>query len=94
MFTYAHRGATLYLPARRVSYRIPEPVDLLIALQTRLWETVPTYDDTRRHPSGFTPHLSVGQVRDAAEARALIDTLADTWQDLSCTVAAVQLIWR
>lgn len=85
-FTHGWRGATLFF--------VPEPTEPLVALQTRLWETLPTYDDTRRHLNGFTPHLSVGQTRSAGEAQALLDVLAREWQPISFTAAAISLIWR
>jgi len=86
LFAHGRRGATLYL--------VPEPAAPLVALQTRFWETVPAYDDTRRHVNGFTPHLSVGQARGTAEAQALREALASSWQPLTFTAAAIQLIWR
>ena len=86
VFSHGRRGATIYLA--------PEPADELIALQTRLWQALPAYDDTRRYPGGFTPHLSVGQAQDEAEARALVEGLAGSWQPLRFSVEAVQLIWR
>lgn len=86
VFSHGRRGATLYLA--------PEPAEPLIELQIRLWEQLPAYDDTRRHSQGFTPHLSVGQARSPAEARALCSALAASWQPLSFTAGAVQLIWR
>lgn len=85
-FTHGRRGATLFL--------VPEPTEPLVALQTRLWEALPTYEDTRRHLNGFTPHLSVGQAQSAGEARMLLETLAAQWQQISFTAAAVSLIWR
>lgn len=84
-FTHGRR-ATLFL--------VPEPTEPLAALQTRLWETLPAYDDTRRHLNGFTPHLSVGQARSPGEAQALLETLAAQWQPISFTAAAISLIWR
>ena len=86
LFAHGRRGATLFLA--------PEPAAPLSALQTRLWEAVPDYDDTRRRANGFTPHLSVGQARDAAEAQALRKALASSWQPLTFTAGAIQLIWR
>lgn len=86
LFAHGRRGATLFLA--------PEPAAPLVALQTRLWEAAPAYDDTRRHASGFTPHLSVGQARGSAEALALCGALALSWQPLTFTAEAIQLIWR
>jgi 2'-5' RNA ligase len=85
-FTHGRRRATLFL--------VPEPTEPLAALQTRLWEALPAYDDTRRHANGFTPHLSVGQAQSAGEARTLLEALGAQWQPISFTAAAVQLIWR
>lgn len=73
---------------------MPEPAEPLVALQARLWEALPAYDDTRRHANGFTPHLSVGQARGAAEAQSLMTGLTATWAPLTFTVAAIQVIWR
>lgn len=86
LFAHSRRGVTLFLA--------PEPAAALVALQTRLWEAAPAYDDTRRHANGFTPHLSVGQARDAAEALALHEALVSSWQPLTFTAGAIQLIWR
>lgn len=86
LFAHGRRSATAYLA--------PEPAEPLIALQTRLWEAFPAYDDTRRHQQGFTPHLSVGQAPGAAAGEALIHTLAAEWTALSFTVAAIHLIAR
>lgn len=85
-FTHGRRGATLFLA--------PEPVEPLLALQTRLWETVPAFDDTRRHANGFTPHLSIGRVKSTREALPLLDRLVHDWQPISFTAAEVCLIWR
>jgi 2'-5' RNA ligase len=86
LFAHGRRSATVYLA--------PEPAEPLIALQTRLWEAFPAYDDTRRHQQGFTPHLSVGQAPGTAAGEALIHTLTAEWPALSFTVAAIHLIAR
>lgn len=86
VFTHGRRGATLYLA--------PEPSEPLVALQARLWQALPAYDDTRRHPNGFTPHLSVGQAPERAAAQALRETLEVGWKPLIFTAAGIQLIWR
>jgi 2'-5' RNA ligase len=86
MFGHGRRGATLFLA--------PEPTAPLVALQSRLWEAAPDYDDTRHHASSFTPHLSIGQARDTAEAQALREALESSWRPLSFTAEAIQLLWR
>jgi RNA 2',3'-cyclic 3'-phosphodiesterase len=85
-FTHGQRGATLYLD--------PEPPEPVVALQTRLWQALPAYDDTRRHANGFTPHLSVGQTGGVTEAHTLQESLEAAWTPITFTAAAVQLIWR
>lgn len=82
---------------RREHYTLwlaPEPAEPL----RRLWEVlvavVPDCDDTGRRPAGFTPHLSVGQVRGRAQLAALERDLETAWAPLEFTVAHVNLIWR
>ncbi len=86
LFVRGPRGSTIYLA--------PEPAAPLVALQRRLWEAAPAYDDTRRRANGFTPHLSVGQARSSAEAQVLREMLESSWQPLTFTAGAIQLIWR
>ena len=43
---------------------------------------------------GFTPHLSVGQVRGEQRMLALQQGLQAAWQPITFTVREVNLIWR
>jgi RNA 2',3'-cyclic 3'-phosphodiesterase len=86
VFTHGRRGATLFL--------VPEPASRLLALQDQLWQAAPAYDDARRHPNGFTPHLSVGQAPRSAAADTVQEALAATWQPIAFRAEAVQLIAR
>ncbi len=79
------RSTTLWLA--------PEPAVKLIALQTALWRVVPDCDDARRKGTGFTPHLSVGQVSSGGADR-LLAALGASWEPVSFEAAEVQLIWR
>jgi 2'-5' RNA ligase len=72
----------------------PEPPDRLVQLQALLLPVVPDCDDTARHPDGFTPHLSVGQVRGPQALARLMRELQGSWQPLSFEVRQVSLIWR
>ncbi len=72
----------------------PEPEKNLVELQTKLWEVVPDCDDVRKYKSGFTPHLSVGQVCGRTNMLRLQGTLQATWQPLTFVVQEVSLIWR
>jgi len=81
----------------RDSYTVwlaPEPPGPVIHLQDVLWRVAPDCDDTRRYDGGFTPHLSVGQVRGEKAMGRLCESLQKKWRPLSFTVDAVSLIWR
>jgi 2'-5' RNA ligase len=82
---------------RRDSYTLwlaPEPAEPLVQLQAELQFAFPECDDTARHAAGFTPHLSVGQVRGRAAVTRLIRTLEERWSPISFAVDEVCLIWR
>jgi 2'-5' RNA ligase len=72
----------------------PEPRGPLEALHTALWHVVPECDDVRRYGSGYTPHLSVGQVRGRENATRLIAGLQEAWSPCTFWVDQVCLIWR
>ena len=72
----------------------PEPVEPVIALQTALWQVVPDCNETRKFKHGFTPHLSIGQVRGKSQMEHLCEYLQSHWQPLTCPVREVSLIWR
>ena len=81
----------------RASYTIwlaPEPGDALQRVQAALQAAVPDCDDVSRHEAGFTPHLSVGQVRGAAELEELTRSLRTSWQPLAFRATHLSLIWR
>lgn len=85
LFAQSRRNATIYL--------IPEPATSLKVLHKTLLEIVPDCDDVARYAGGFTPHLSVGQVR-SQEAQPLCSGWQATWQPLAFTLTDVYLIWR
>ena len=72
----------------------PEPKEALVRLQACLGSVVPDCDDVVRHRDGFTPHLSVGQVRGEQQRRALQQALQEAWQPLAFTAREISLIWR
>ena len=72
----------------------PEPQGAMIDLQTKLWRAVPAFSETRSFEGGFTPHLSVGQVRGRGAKNALVKTLQAAWEPLTFTVSAVSFISR
>lgn len=72
----------------------PEPPEELVRLQAALQSVVQDCDDTTRYAAGFTPHLSVGQVRGRAALARLKNELQDRWAPLWFTLREVSLIWR
>lgn len=72
----------------------PEPAEPVITLQTALWQVVPDCHETRKFKYGFTPHLSVGQVRGKTQMEQLREHLQAHWQPLSWTVRDISLLWR
>ncbi len=82
---------------RRESYTLwlaPEPREALVRLQARVGKIVPDCDDVTRHPDGFTPHLSVGQVRGRRQLVTLQEELKKGWQPIAFTAGELNLIWR
>ena len=85
--TFRHRGNyTIWLA--------PEPKTSIVELQTALWRAAPECGDTRKHGGGFTPHLSVGQVRGDERMRSLVAALRATWTPIQFVAAEIQLIER
>lgn len=81
----------------RGSYTIwlaPEPADKLERLQAALQAAIPECDDAARYGGGFTPHLSVGQVRGSAALEELTESLQSNWQTLRFVASRVSLLWR
>jgi 2'-5' RNA ligase len=86
-----------FFEQRRESYTLwlsPEPKEAMIELQTALWEVFPDCDEVRRFESGFTPHLSVGQVRGRQAMEDLLSAWERAWAPVQFRVSAVSLIWR
>jgi RNA 2',3'-cyclic 3'-phosphodiesterase len=72
----------------------PEPHAALGHLQETLQAALPICNDLSQFAGGFTPHLSVGQVRSAAERQALIEECQAHWRPLTFCLEAIALIWR
>lgn len=85
-FEHGGERATLWLA--------PEPAAPLRRLQAALQERFPDCDDVSRFPQGFTPHLSVGQVRGRAARDALLARLRADWVPLEFPVREAALIAR
>jgi RNA 2',3'-cyclic 3'-phosphodiesterase len=82
---------------RRDSFTLwlaPEPKGTLVNLHALLENVVPDCNDVSRHRDGFTPHLSVGQVRGEREMLALKAALQRVWQPIAFIASEISLIWR
>jgi 2'-5' RNA ligase len=83
-FQHSKRSYTIWLA--------PDPCERIKELQGALSSVVPNCDDAGRHPHGFTPHLSVGQVRVNLEKTLL--ELREAWEPLEFTLDGISLINR
>ncbi len=72
----------------------PVPAEPVGEVQWRLQQVVPWCDDQRRHPEGFTPHLSVGQAMSWEEAERLVAQLQRSWSSLEFHVDHVSIVVR
>jgi RNA 2',3'-cyclic 3'-phosphodiesterase len=82
---------------RQESYTLwfaPEPRKALVHLQALVGNLVPDCDDVARHRDGFTPHLSIGQVRGERQMVALKEQLQTVWQPIAFRAHEISLIWR
>ncbi|MFT3765617.1 MAG: RNA repair domain-containing protein [Minicystis sp.] len=72
-----------------------DPHGAVEALQAALEALFPACDEQSRiSAQGFTPHLSVAQFREAREAEAHVAAWRATFQPITFTVRAVQLLSR
>lgn len=85
-FQHGRRGFTMWLA--------PEPRDAVGILQEALWQVVPDCDEVRKHKNGFTPHLSIGQVRRHDELDSVLQDVKANWKSLTFRADHVDLIWR
>lgn len=72
----------------------PEPPEALVDLQARLQARFPGCDDISRFPTGFTPHLSVGQVPAGRPPHALLAELRGAWRPLEFELTSIAAIRR
>jgi RNA 2',3'-cyclic 3'-phosphodiesterase len=72
----------------------PEPGDELDLLQGQLAEAFPEYDDVRSFPAGFTPHLSVGQIKGDDVCAQFLQSLQVSWSPITFVADRISLIWR
>jgi 2'-5' RNA ligase len=85
-FRHGRESFTLWLA--------PVPKAALVRLQAALGGVVPDCNDVTQHREGFTPHLSIGQVRGEAQRSQLQQMLQANWQAQSFIASEISLIWR
>ena len=85
-FHHSHQNYTIWLN--------PEPYDLISQLQAELLTIVPDCDDINKHKNGFTPHLSVGQIKGKKNLIKIINKLQNTWKEIKFTLNCVDFISR
>ena len=72
----------------------PEPPDKVIELQKKLLEYVPECADVSKFKTGFTPHLSLGQIKGKLNLNSIKKELEQNWKPISFIVLDIVLIWR
>jgi len=85
-FPHGHQRYTIWLN--------PEPDKLIIELQKKLLRIIPDCNDVNNHNNGFTPHLSVGQIRGKKELSSLLEKLQNQWEELTFIVNSIFFISR
>ncbi len=85
-FHHRHQNYTIWLN--------PEPYNLINHLQAELLKVVPDCDDINKYKNGFTPHLSVGQIKGKEKLIQIIDNLQNSWKELKFTLNSVYFISR
>lgn len=71
-----------------------EPREPILRLHSAMMAATPDCDDVDKYEFGFTPHLSVGQVRGREAMEQLRASLQARWHPLSFKVSELSLIWR
>lgn len=85
-FRQGKRGGTLWLA--------PEPREKIIDLQEKIFGVFPECDDVQRFASGFTPHLSVGQISSNKKMKRMLEELEKSWRPVRFQVSEISLIHR
>lgn len=86
-----------YFPHSKQNYTFwldPIPKQPIIDLQAKILELVPECDDANRHKSGFSPHLSVGQIKGRDKMKAILGTLQNNWKEVKFSVNQICFISR
>ena len=85
-FFHSKQNYTLWLA--------PEPESLIINLQTKLLAITPDCNDVNLFQGGFTPHLSVGQIKGNQELTKFKKKIQETWIPIKFKAKSVYFIAR
>jgi 2'-5' RNA ligase len=88
-FSYFRHGS-----GRCTLWLAPEPAGQLQRLRVALQGAFPDCDDLARFPASFTPHLSVGQFRSAADCERCLAELQGSWEPVTFVLDEVALLAR
>ncbi|MFX1359125.1 MAG: 2'-5' RNA ligase family protein [Promethearchaeota archaeon] len=85
-FNHGHQNFTLWIA--------PEPKDSIINLQKNIQMLVPECNDLNLYKNGFTPHLSVGQIKGKKLLLKIIQQLETKWYEIKFTLNKIYFIAR
>ncbi len=85
-FNHGHQNYTIWLD--------PKPCESIITLQAEILQIVPDCNDVNKYKKGFTPHLSVGQIKGKEKLFKVINELQSSWIQLEFLVNEIFFIAR
>lgn len=85
-FNHGHQSFTLWIA--------PEPKNSIIKLQKNIQMLVTDCNDLNLYKSGFTPHLSVGQIKGKKLLHEIIQQLETKWYEIKFTLNKIYFIAR
>ncbi|MBU0754186.1 MAG: 2'-5' RNA ligase family protein [Planctomycetes bacterium] len=88
-FHFFHHGRGRY-----TIWLVPEPDTVLKELQSEIEKVFPACNEVSSYTTGFTPHMSVGQVHGKISLEKTLQTLQAKWKPLRFQADRVQIIRR
>ena len=85
-FNHGHQNYTIWLD--------PKSNESIINLQAEILKIVPDCNDVNKYKKGFTPHLSVGQIKGKDKLFELMNELQSSWIQLEFLVNDIFFIAR
>ncbi|MFX1329381.1 MAG: 2'-5' RNA ligase family protein [Promethearchaeota archaeon] len=88
-FNYFNHGKQRY-----TLWLNPEPIELIINLQSKILEIVPECNDANRYKHGFRPHLSIGQIQGKDKLLEILKRLQCNWRNIDFLLNQIYFISR